>query len=129
MEASTVKQFITLPEMYGDLQARRIQKFGRVELLRIFNDGEPYWFVRIKGFNEERDRPLFRRCGSEFGNGYWRFVYLDDAKLKFKELAAQPESLKEEERASALRIKKSEHAKRLVAEGKLKSFKKTASPA
>jgi hypothetical protein len=127
MGEASVKQFITLPEMYGDLQARRIGKFGRVELLRIINDGAPYWFVRVTGFDETRDRPRLENCGSRFGNGYWRFLYLDEAQAKFKELTGQPESLKEEERASELRRKNSERMKRLLREGKFKPFEKIPS--
>lgn len=119
-----MKQFITLPEMYEDLQARRIRKFGRVELLRIFNDGPPYWFVRIAGFNETRDRPRSKRCGSEFGNGYWRFVRLNEAEEKFNQFAMEPESIKEQRQASALREKQKQVMLDRIAAGKFTPFKK-----
>jgi hypothetical protein len=55
------KQFLTLEGAYAGKQVRRLKKFGRIELLRAFHDPdeiiqEPYWFVRIAGFDEKRDR-------------------------------------------------------------------------
>lgn len=119
-----MRQFITLPEMYDGLKARRIRKFGRVELLRIINDGAPYWFVRLSGYTE-KDRPRFKAAGSEFGNGYWRFVRLNDAEEKFKEFAAQPDSVKEEEHIIKLRGQRKQAMLDRIASGKFTPFKKT----
>jgi hypothetical protein len=56
-----MKQFLTLEGDYAGKQVRRLKKFGRIELLRVFHDPdeiiqEPYWFVRIAGFDEKRDQ-------------------------------------------------------------------------
>jgi hypothetical protein len=39
----------------GPLRARRLEKFGRLELLQILNDQPPYWFVMIRNFDPKRD--------------------------------------------------------------------------
>jgi hypothetical protein len=111
------KQFFHLTGDYDGKQVRRLKKFGRVELLRVFHDPEeiiqaPYWFVRIAGFDEERDRDRATRCsgGRRWGNGYWRFCHLELAQAKFDELAAQPESVAEEGQQQAIRAKARERA-------------------
>jgi len=118
-----MKQFLTLSGSYDGLKVRRLQKFGRVELLRVIEES-PYWFVRIAGFNEKRDRSRMVRCGSEFGNGYFRFCHFDQAKGKFAELKAQPESEREEREQQISRDKKRERALILRQSGKLTPFQK-----
>lgn len=112
-----MKQLFTLEGDYADKQVRRLKKFGRIELLRVFHDPdeiiqEPYWFVRIAGFNQNRDRDRATRCsnGRCWGNGYWRFCHLELAQAKFEELAAQPESVAEEGHQQAIRAKARERA-------------------
>jgi hypothetical protein len=107
-----LKQFLTLEGAYAGKQVRRLKKFGRIELLRVFHDPEeiiqePYWFVRIAGFDEKRDQDRATRCsgGRRWGNGYWRFCHLKLAQAKFDELAAQPESVAEEGQQQAIRAK------------------------
>jgi hypothetical protein len=112
-----MKQFFTLEGAYAGKQVRRLKKFGRIELLRVFHDPdeiiqEPYWFVRIAGFDEKRDQDRATRCssGRRWGNGYWRFCHLELAEAKFAELAAQPESVAEEQNQQAIRAKARERA-------------------
>jgi hypothetical protein len=131
-----MKQFFTLEGDYAGKQVRRLKKFGRIELLRVFHDPdeiiqEPYWFVRIAGFDEKRDRDRATRCsnGRSWGNGYWRFCHLELAEAKFDELAAQPESVAEAAEAENLRCKKREALQARVRDGKMGFFKKTAQSA
>jgi hypothetical protein len=131
-----MKQFLTLEGDYAGKQVRRLKKFGRIELLRVFHDPdeiiqEPYWFVRIAGFDEKRAQDRATRCsdGRRWGNGCWRFCHLELAQAKFDELAAQPESVAEAAKAENLRCKKREALQARVRDGKMELFKKTAQSA
>jgi hypothetical protein len=112
-----MKTFIELPAMYDGAKARRIAKAGRVELLRVIEE-PPYWFVRIRAFNEKRDRSRFLQAGSAFGNGYWRFGHYDLACDKFAELAKQPEAIKEAKASEILRGKNRERVQNMIRDGK-----------
>jgi hypothetical protein len=132
LEGFEMKQLFTLEGDYEGKQVRRLKKFGRIELLRVFHDSdeiiqEPYWFVRITGFKENRDRDRATRCsnGRCWGNGYWRFCHLELAQAKFDELAAQPESVAEAAHAEKLRDQKREAFQARVRDGKLRLFQKT----
>jgi hypothetical protein len=112
-----MKQFLTLQGVYEGKKTRRLKKFGRIELLRVFHDPdeiiqEPYWFVRIVGFDEKRDQQRAIRCsnGRPWGNGYWRFCHLELAEAKFDKLSAQPESVAEEQKQQAIRTRARESA-------------------
>ncbi len=99
-----MKQFLTLEGNYAGKQVRRLKKFGRVELLRVFHDPEeiiqePY-----------QDRAAQCSGGATHGNGYWRYCHLELAQAKFDELAAQPESVAEEGHGQAIRAKARERA-------------------
>jgi hypothetical protein len=121
-----MKQFLTLKGEYDALKVRRLAKFGRIELLRVIPDQNdaPYWFVRINGFNEKRDRPRLIRAGSKFGNGYFRFGYLDEAREKFAHLKEQPESVAEEKERLKLRDKKKQQVLEQIKSGKMMAFSK-----
>jgi hypothetical protein len=119
------KQFLTLRGEYDGIKVRRLQKFGRIELLRAI-EVNPYWFVRINGFKEPRDRSRLIRCGSKFGNGYFRFGHLDEAKAKFAELKDQPESNLEEKQRIELAHKKRQRVLANNASGKMSKFEKDA---
>jgi hypothetical protein len=120
-----MKTFVELPAMYEGAKARRLSKVGRIELLRVIEE-PPYWFVRIVGFQETRDRPRLERCGSGFGNGYWRFGYYEAAVARFKELASQPESIKEQKEGEILREKQKQRYQERVRAGTMVAFKKSA---
>lgn len=127
-----MKKLFTLEGDYARKQVRRLKKFGRIELLRVIHDPDeiiqqPYWLVRIAGFDEKRDRERATRCsnGRCWDNGYWRFCHLELAQAKFEELAAQPESIAEAAHAEKLRCQKREAFQAMVRDGKLGLFQKT----
>jgi hypothetical protein len=127
-----MKQLLVLrADDYAGKKVRRLKKMGRVELLSCYFDPEEilqkdYWFVRLTGFNEERDRPRLARCGSKWGNGYFWFAHLAEAEAKFQEMANQPESLKEEETAQNQRRKNLERLQAIPAQRRHRFQKKTA---
>lgn len=100
----------------GPLRARRLEKFGRLELLQILNDQPPYWFVMIRNFDPQRDvAPGMkghssgpRRQGRLIDpskNGNWRFTDVGMAKAKFTELSALPWCLADEQKRQERRLK------------------------
>jgi hypothetical protein len=101
----------------GPLRARRLEKFGRLELLQILNDQPPYWFVMIRNFDPQRDVASGmkgdsngpRRQGHLIDpskNGNWRFTDLQMAKAKFAQLSALPWAIADEVKRQELRDKK-----------------------
>jgi hypothetical protein len=40
---------------------RRVACFGRVYFEKVINDGDPYWLVAVRPFDEETDRPILCR--------------------------------------------------------------------
>jgi hypothetical protein len=61
------KQYFKLTGYYEGLTAKRINQSGRLWLLRVVNDGPPYWLVMIRGFDPDTDR-----ASGEFGDSPMR---------------------------------------------------------
>lgn len=76
-----MKQYFKLSGDYEGLKVRRLRQSGRLWLVRVINDGAPYWFVMIRNFQLERDRMSGART-----MGVWRFVKEEDAEAKYGEL-------------------------------------------
>ena len=96
-----MKKTIYLNESDGyepDSRCRRVEVFGRLELLRAFFDGPAFWMIRLRGRTPE-DRPILEKAtGSKFGNGHWRFVDEKSARAKFSQLCSLPEYVSDEEK-------------------------------
>lgn len=109
----------------GPLRARRLEKFGRLELLQILNDQPPYWFVLIRNFDPKRDWAPGTK-GDLSGprrqehlidpskNGNWRFTDLGTATAKFAQLSALPWCVADEQMRQQLREKQKQ---RILAAG------------
>jgi hypothetical protein len=109
----------------GPLRARRLEKFGRLELLQILNDQPPYWFVMIRNFDSKRDLAPGMK-GDSSGprrqeqliapskNGNWRFTDLEMAKAKFALLSVLPWAIADEAKRQELREKQKQ---RILAAG------------
>jgi hypothetical protein len=106
-----VKKILVLEgEAYGQaardgapLRARRLQKFGSLELLQILNDQPPYWFVMLRSFDPKRD--LAPGLIDRSRGNVWRFLDLERAKAKFGELSALPWCLADEQKRQESREK------------------------
>ena len=84
----SVKRFITLNPTDGYEEGSRCRReavSGRIELLKAFFDGDPFWMVRIRNL-KDADRKYLNL----YGNGHWRFLNEEDAKTKFSELTVLP---------------------------------------
>jgi hypothetical protein len=96
----------------GPLRARRLEKFGRLELLQITNDPPSYWFVMIRNFDPKSD------VASEFidpaKSSVWRFLDFRRAKTKFAELSALPWAIADEQKRQERRLKSTQ---RILAAG------------
>jgi hypothetical protein len=115
-----MKRFIELNET-DDYEAgsrcRRERVAGRLELLKAFYDGEPFWMVRLRGL-KQADRDYLGLTG----NGHWRFLDKGAAEGKFAELADLPKYAAEALVALKLRTENRERALAKVREGKLRPF-------
>jgi hypothetical protein len=40
---------------YEGIEAKREKVIGRLELLRVWDDPPPYWFIRLQGHREHDD--------------------------------------------------------------------------
>jgi hypothetical protein len=115
-----MRTFILMKGFYEGLRARRLEVYGRLELLEIMNDPPPYWFIRLYG----KERPLDARYWDGKDTGLcWRLTELAAARLKFAELCSQPEYIQEAEKARNLSEAKRQRALEGVRSGKLKPFK------
>jgi hypothetical protein len=88
----------------GPLRTRRLQKFGRLELLHVLNDQPPYWFVMLRGFDPKRD--LAPGLIDPSRGNVWRFLDLECAKTKLAELAITPWCRADEQKRRELSEKK-----------------------
>ena len=65
------KQYFKLTGDYEGLIARRIAQSGRLWLVRVINDGRPYYFVFIRGFDPQARQSqrgeIYRRLAFYFG--------------------------------------------------------------
>lgn len=76
---------------YEGLKVRRLDRFGPIVFDQAINDGTPYWFVTIRGFEPDRDQPILRELfGQKWGNGTRRFVSMADAQNYFERLKTAP---------------------------------------
>ena len=115
----TMRRFIELNESDGyelGSRCRREQIAGRLELLKAFFDGEPFWMVRLRGL-KQADRDYLNL----YGNGHWRFLDQKEAEAKFSELAALPRYAAEARIALKRRDEKRERLLARVREGKMRS--------
>jgi hypothetical protein len=107
-----VKKTLVLEgEAYGQaapdgapLRGRRLEKFGKIELLQNTNDPPSYWFVVIRNFDPKRD--LAPVVIDPVKSNVWRFLDFGRAKTKFAELSALPWCLADEQKRQELRDKK-----------------------
>jgi hypothetical protein len=95
-------------EAYGDLRARRMEITGRVELLQVLNDPPPYWLVIIRSFEPKRDTG--QGIDPQKAN-VWRFLSLEEARIKFLELKALPWCRQDEEK---IRVRRQKATERLL---------------
>ena len=94
----------TLPDGYpGELRPYRRAVAGRLELLQVYGDGEPFWMVRLRGVSEKRDRATLNLVSKPWGNGHFRFVDEKEARAKFEALAAFPQYAAEAEHAARIK--------------------------
>ena len=96
----------------GPLRGRRLEKFGKVELLQITNDPPSYWFVTIRNFDPKRD--LGPVLIDPAKSNVWRFLDFGCAKAKFGELSALPWCLADEQKRQERRLKSTQ---RILAAG------------
>jgi hypothetical protein len=96
----------------GPLRGRRLEKFGKVELLQIINDPPSYWFVMIRNFDPKPDLAPGRIDPAK--SNVWRFLDFGRAKAKFRELSALPWCLADEQKRQELREKQKQ---RILAAG------------
>ena len=82
-----LKVFIPMSGSYGGLKAKRLEVFGRLELLQVINDGAPYWLIRLRD-SRAYDAKYWQGKDSTL---CWRFTSLSRAKTKFRQLCAHPE--------------------------------------
>lgn len=81
-----MKTFFKLPSYYEGLTARRIKQSGRLWLVRVVSEEGrpvqyPYWFVMIRNFDLEKDKP---RGATSIG--VCLFGHKDQAYAKFEHL-------------------------------------------
>jgi hypothetical protein len=88
--------------MRSNTRARRLQKFGRVELLQILDDQPPYWFVTIRNFNPKPD--VAPGLIDPVKGNVWRFLDLERAEARLEELSALPWCLADEARVQKTRL-------------------------
>jgi hypothetical protein len=108
-------------EWYGEaspdgcpLRCYRLAQAGRLELLRVLNDGFPYWLVMIRNFNQSPtgpDRIALQGLTTPWGNGVWRYLDEGQAHAKFQQLSSLPIYALERARAVQIRDKKRERIK------------------
>jgi hypothetical protein len=91
----------------GPLRVRRLQKFGRLELLQILNDQPAWWFVMLRSFDPKRD--LAPGLIDPARGNVWRFLDLERAKARFDELSAIPWCLADEQKRQKQRGLAREH--------------------
>lgn len=96
-------------------KCRREKVFGRLELLKAFFDGPPFWMIRLRNHTSE-DHKL---VGS--GNGHWRFTDRASAEKRFAELCAIPEYVSDEENRLKTADRRREAVLKLRSTGKFKS--------
>ena len=121
-----MKRFIELNETDGyeaGSRCRRERVAGRLELLKAFFDGEPFWMVRLRGL-KQADRDYL--CLT--GNGHWRFLDKGAAEGKFAELADLPKYAAEAKSAQKMRDSARERLLVAVREGKMRSFPRIGAP-
>jgi hypothetical protein len=97
-------------------RCRREQIAGRLELLKAFFDGDPFWMVRLRNL-KQADRDYL----GLIGNGHWRFLDEESAKTKFSELASLPKYAAEARLAAARKQAARERALAAQESGKLRS--------
>lgn len=97
-------------------RCRRERVAGRLELLKAFFDGEPFWMVRLRGL-KQTDRDLLGLTG----NGHWRFQDKESAEAKFVGLSNRPRYALEARNAAARREAARERALVAQKSGKLRS--------
>ena len=86
-----MKTFYWLDGPYEGLKVRRLDRFGPIVFDQVINDGAPYWFVTIRGFEPERDQPILRELfGQKWGNGTRRFVSMADVHDYLERLETVP---------------------------------------
>jgi hypothetical protein len=125
MEGSVLKKIIALNESagYGEFaRCRRKAVAGRVELLKAFFDGPPFWMVRLRN-GSPRDRKILVREGENaWGNFHWRFVSEKSAREKFSKLTTIPEYANEAVLARLQRDRRAERARESARLGLLRPF-------
>ena len=106
-----MKTFYWLDGPYEGLKVRRLDRFGPIVFDQVINDGAPYWFVTIRGFEPERDQPILRELfGQKLSNGTKRFVRLADARQYLERLKTVPLYQDLEQKRLALEKQRREHA-------------------
>lgn len=117
-----MKRTIYLNESDGyepNSRCRRVEVFGRLELLKAFFDGPPFWMIRLRSQTAEDRKLIGEKPGS---NGHWRFVDEESAKTKFAELCAIPEYRSDEEKRLETAGRRREAILKAQSTGKLKPF-------
>jgi hypothetical protein len=132
-----MKTFFELQGAYKGLRVRRLKRFGRIVLDRVISARldhpevcgmdydphcqwvpvEPWWFVTIRSFDEEHDRPLLAQVGSKWGNGTFRFAHVKPALAKFAELCLIPQYVEEAKKAEISLRKNAERLRAIAQSG------------
>jgi hypothetical protein len=98
-------------QWYDGIRCQRIEQAGRLELLRVLNDGLPYWLVMIRNFNQSvtgSDRIALQGRTTPWGNGVWRYLEERPARETFEQLSRLPIFVAEHARSLEIRNKKRE---------------------
>jgi hypothetical protein len=112
-----MRTFIDLKGFYEGLRARRLEVFGRLELLQVFNDPPAYWLIRLYGKERSYDAQYWDHKDTGLCR---RFTGFEAARAKFKELCSRPEYQSEAQEAEAKRVHAVSRALEMQASGKLK---------
>ena len=98
----------------GPLRCYRLAQAGRLEFLRVLNDGLPYWFVMIRNFDQSEtgaDRRALKGLTRPRGNGVWRYLDESQAQAKVEQLSSLLIYALERARSMEIRDKKRERIK------------------
>ena len=112
------KTYFVLQGQYDQLKVRRLDRYGRLVLDQVINDGKPYWLVTIRGFKEHDRQLLSRALNQGWGNGTRRFVSLESAKAYFDRLAQTPEYGADEKKRQNRVLRARNHARAMIEAGR-----------